>query len=339
MEVLYLILTKETRTPSFKHHWKIKSLSLSHLCFADDLLIFCHGDVNSVKVIKLCLDHFSSLSGLHINDSKSRCFLSNVSPDHAEVIFNILGFQVGRFPAKFLGVPLITSKLSLANCHPLLEMVKSKISSWTNRFLSYDGRLLLIKLVVFAIQSYWSAHFILLASVFKDLKSTMSRFLWKGPSMLKFGAKVVWSKIALPYSEGGLAIKQLEDWNKALILLQLWRVVNPNSQFLWASWVRDNHLNSKHFWVLKTPNDCSWIWRKVLQLRSLAIKYIHFHIGNGESTSLWFDLWLNTNPLVSSSHSSLIINSDLGPNATVSDIIRDSFWHLPSSNHNDFIVF
>lgn len=201
------------------------------------------------------------------------CFLSNVSPTLAEVILNRLGFQVENFPTKFLGVPLITTKLNLANCHPLLEKVKARITSWTNKFLSYAGRLQLIKSVIFAVQLYWSAHFILLAAVLRDLKSTMSRFLWKGPSMLKFGAKVAWRKIALPYSEGSLAIKQLEDWNSALILLQLCRVVDPNSKSLWASWVRENHIKSKHFWGLKIPNDCSWIWRKVL-LRALAIKDI-----------------------------------------------------------------
>lgn len=36
MEVLSIILAKETRSPVVKHHWKTKSLSLSHLCFADD---------------------------------------------------------------------------------------------------------------------------------------------------------------------------------------------------------------------------------------------------------------------------------------------------------------
>lgn len=28
----------------FKFHWKCKKVGLPHLCFADDLLLFCHGD-------------------------------------------------------------------------------------------------------------------------------------------------------------------------------------------------------------------------------------------------------------------------------------------------------
>lgn len=41
----------------------------------------------------------------------------------------------------------------------------------------------------------------------------------------KFGAKVAWNDIALPIAEGGLDHKQIEDWNKALILMHLWHVI------------------------------------------------------------------------------------------------------------------
>ena len=267
------------------------------------------------------------------------CFLSHVPPDTQADILSSLGFQLGSFPAKFLGVPLITSKLSLADCQPLLEKLKSRISSWTNRFLSYAGRLQLIKSVIHSIQAYWSAHFILPASAIIDMNSSMSRFLWKGPSMGKSGAKVAWSKICLPYAEGGLAIKNLEDWNKAQILSHLWQIIYPASSSFWAKWVRVVHLKNKYFWIMPIPLDCSWIWRKVLKLRPIACRYISFTIGNGAHTSLWFDPWLGHSPLASSIQSPLIMNSGLGPAASVSQIIFNSNWVLPASNHNDLIEF
>lgn len=73
--------------------------------------------------------------------------------------------------------------------------------------------------------------------------------------------------------------------------------------------------------------------------RPLAINHIKFRIGNGVDTSLWFDPWMGNGILATSIHSSLVINSGLGPNATVSNIIQNSTWNFPSSNHNDFIVF
>lgn len=55
-----------------------KNLKLTHLCFADDLLVVCHGDVDSIKVIKLALDEFSQVSGLVPNLGKSRVFFGSV---------------------------------------------------------------------------------------------------------------------------------------------------------------------------------------------------------------------------------------------------------------------
>ncbi|XP_071727374.1 uncharacterized protein [Rutidosis leptorrhynchoides] len=71
MEVLNLILVKEIRnSKEFQFHFGCKRLKLSHVGFADDLLVLCHGDLNSVKVVKKALDVFSSVSGLGVIDCK-----------------------------------------------------------------------------------------------------------------------------------------------------------------------------------------------------------------------------------------------------------------------------
>lgn len=45
--------------------------------------------------------------------------------------------------------------------------------------------------------------------------------------MLKYGAKVAWTRVTLPFAEGGLAIKNLEDWNRALILMHFGEWLTP----------------------------------------------------------------------------------------------------------------
>ncbi|GJZ25328.1 RNA-directed DNA polymerase, eukaryota, reverse transcriptase zinc-binding domain protein [Tanacetum coccineum] len=56
----------------------IEDLKLTHLCFADDILLFCHGDSNSAAVFKLALDEFGGMSGLLPNKIKSVVFFGNV---------------------------------------------------------------------------------------------------------------------------------------------------------------------------------------------------------------------------------------------------------------------
>lgn len=85
-------------------------MSLSHLCFAEDLLIFSKGDVGLVYVIEQCISKFGKISGLVPNSGMSQVFLYGVSRVKDQ-IFSILEFPVGELPIRYLAVPLISSRL------------------------------------------------------------------------------------------------------------------------------------------------------------------------------------------------------------------------------------
>jgi len=80
MEVFSRIMENCTREGSgFKFHHRCSRLKLTHLCFADDLLIFSDASLVSTSVIKQALVEFKHLSGLKANPSKSSFFSSGVS--------------------------------------------------------------------------------------------------------------------------------------------------------------------------------------------------------------------------------------------------------------------
>ncbi|GJS56875.1 RNA-directed DNA polymerase, eukaryota, reverse transcriptase zinc-binding domain protein [Tanacetum coccineum] len=57
MEVFNLILKKEIKeSGNFKYHVGCKEMKITHLCFADDLLVLNNGDVQSVLIIIKALD-------------------------------------------------------------------------------------------------------------------------------------------------------------------------------------------------------------------------------------------------------------------------------------------
>lgn len=234
MDVLSAMLNKVQGNDLFKHHSRTKDLKLNHLSFADDLILFSHGSTSSVKLLMTALNEFSILSGLKANLSKSSFFTSKGSRRLDNWITSNYGITKGSFPAKFLGVPLITKKLTKRDCQPLMVRILSRITAWRTHFLSYAGRLQLIKSVLFAIQSYWSAHFILPKGIVNQLQSMFSRFLWNGNLEGK-KAKVAWSSITKPFGEGGLGIKDIIEWNNALIMRHLLKLVNLASNSLWAS--------------------------------------------------------------------------------------------------------
>lgn len=74
-----------------------------------------------------------------------------------------------------------------------------------------------------------------------------------------------------------------------------------------------------------------WVWKKILQLRPVALQFVRYKIGNGNLTNLWLDAWLANSSLATSKSHPLITYSGLGHSAKVSSM-KDS-WNLPNSNH------
>ncbi|KAL0311103.1 UNVERIFIED_CONTAM: hypothetical protein Sangu_2405000 [Sesamum angustifolium] len=134
----------------FRYHWWCRELELFSLCFADDLLLFCQADVDLVRVFKEGLDEFSMISGL-----------------------KVLGFQVGELPLRYLGLPLLHSRLTVRDWKPLLLKVDKLIASWTAIPLSFAGQTQPIKTVLNPLNGYWSATFVLPKGVIKLIEGKL----------------------------------------------------------------------------------------------------------------------------------------------------------------------
>ncbi|XP_052201561.1 uncharacterized protein LOC127807600 [Diospyros lotus] len=135
MQVLQGIVKHHSRASDFQYHWKCEQTKTVMLMFADDLLLFSHGNPSSVNILKSCLERFSSLSGLVANPSKSDCFVSCKDPSLREAIYIASGFWRGSLPMRYLGVPLLSSKLSYGDCQPVIARVIKEIEQLTRNFL------------------------------------------------------------------------------------------------------------------------------------------------------------------------------------------------------------
>ena len=78
MEYLSRTLKGLRDDKQFKYHPKCSKLDVTHLCFADDLLLFARGDLESIKAIQSCFSHFSQDSGLQANLNKSSIYCGGV---------------------------------------------------------------------------------------------------------------------------------------------------------------------------------------------------------------------------------------------------------------------
>lgn len=222
MNILSHKLNEAAQSGRFGFHPRCQESGLTHLCFADDILVFTDGSLNSVQMILQVLDEFKAFSGLSISVEKSCFFSSGLSEVEIDAITETCGIPAGTFPIRYLGLPLNTRKLSIANCEPLLHQIKSKIKSWTSKYLSFAGRQVLISTVIGGITNFWSGAFILPKECISLIDKMCNAFLWKGTLEGKYVARVAWEKVATPRKNGGLGLRNLAIWNRTCIIKLLW---------------------------------------------------------------------------------------------------------------------
>ncbi|XP_021833608.1 uncharacterized protein LOC110773399 [Prunus avium] len=86
---------------------------ISHLFFADDLILFGEASTTQATLMKHCLDDFGNLSGQKVSFEKSTiCVSPNTNADLANAIATISGSPLTACLGKYLGVPLIHSRVT-----------------------------------------------------------------------------------------------------------------------------------------------------------------------------------------------------------------------------------
>ncbi|GJY29200.1 hypothetical protein Tco_0404967 [Tanacetum coccineum] len=124
-------------------------------------------------------------------------------------ILHLMPFEEGTLPIKYLGAPLISSRLVYKDCKILVERVQDRIGNWKNKSLSFAGRLQLIMSVLSSMHLYWASVFILPNRILDDLDQLMRGFLWYDGSMKRGKSKVTWEDVCLPKHEGGLGTRTI----------------------------------------------------------------------------------------------------------------------------------
>ncbi|GAV67837.1 zf-RVT domain-containing protein, partial [Cephalotus follicularis] len=229
-------------------------------------------------------------------------------------------FREGTLPVTYLGLPLITKRLSKTDCAPLVERLTARASSWISTLLSFAGRLQLVKATLVSMQVYWCSAFLLPSSIAKECDRILRKFLWGEQGR----GKVKWTEVCKPMAEGGLGIKDLKTWNRALFLKQIWDIVI--NQSLWARWCHVYLIKQSNFWSLPTIGLHSWSWRQILLLRPVAKEHLIYKCGRGDKFSLWFDPWMHGESVHTLYGHRVIHDSLLGRLALVKEVIREGRW-------------
>lgn len=236
MNVLFRMLDKAATEHKIGYHPNCKNVKLTHLCFADDLLVFSDGTKHSIESIFTVFKEFAIFSGLMVSLDKSTIYMARVSDENINTILAEFPFDSGTLPVRYLGLPLLTKRMTNQDYDPLLEKIRGRISCWIARYLSFVGRLQLIGSVIHSLTNFWISAFRLPKTCLKEIDKLCSAFLWFEPELNAKKGKIAWSDICKPKEEGGLGLKPLVEANKVSCLKLIWRILTARSS-LWVQWV------------------------------------------------------------------------------------------------------
>ena len=142
------------------------------------------------------LQEYQACSGQLINNSKS-CFLtSNKSPaPRRALIARETGYSFKAFPIRYLGCPLFTGRKSSFLFSELEDNIARRIRAWTSKWLSFGGRLVLIKFVLLSMPVYLLSVLAPPKGVIDRLPQLLGNFLWEAVDGKKRRHWMSWSPV------------------------------------------------------------------------------------------------------------------------------------------------
>jgi hypothetical protein len=108
---------------------------LSILQYADDTIIFMSHDAQKAVNMKFLLSTFEQVSGLKINFHKSEIFCFGKAKDHEDFYSQLFGCVIGKYPFRYLGLPMNTRKLNNKDWKIIEDRIEKILSGWKEKML------------------------------------------------------------------------------------------------------------------------------------------------------------------------------------------------------------
>lgn len=159
-ESLSLLLTKVVDC-SLIHGFRVGNspLQIHHLQFVDDTIIFCEATEESAMNLLSLLRWFELSSSLSINYQKSEIFDINLSDRELGIFSNILRCVSSSLPSTYLGLPLCIGSPGFSQWESIIHKFSKRLASWKGKYLSFAGRITLLRAIFSALPVYFLSAF------------------------------------------------------------------------------------------------------------------------------------------------------------------------------------
>ncbi|CAJ2662016.1 unnamed protein product [Trifolium pratense] len=155
-------------------------VSVSHLQFADDTLLLGVKSWANVRALRAVLVLFETMSGLKVNFNKSMLVGVNISDSWLGEAASVLCCKVGKIPFLYLGLQIEGDPRRLSFWDPVLHRIKNRLSGWKSRFLSFGGRLVLLRSVLTSLPVYALSFFKAPSGIISSIESLFIKIFLGG---------------------------------------------------------------------------------------------------------------------------------------------------------------
>jgi hypothetical protein len=204
--------------------------------YADDTILFMEHDLEKAQNLMLILSAFEQLFGLKINFHKSELFCFGEALNEVNAYANLFRCGQGQFPMRYLRIPILYRRLTLAEWKQVEERLQKRLSSWKGKLLSLGGRLVLINSVLSNMVLHMISFFLLPKGV------PGQDFFWQGDNEKKKYRLTKWSVVCCPKDQGGLGIHDLSVKNTTLLGKWLFKLLTEDGT--WQTILKRKYIGS-----------------------------------------------------------------------------------------------
>ncbi|KAL0402672.1 UNVERIFIED_CONTAM: hypothetical protein Slati_4297100 [Sesamum latifolium] len=256
MKFFSRLIKRKTSNSEFNFNSKCEKLKITHLLFADDLILFFRGDLPSIHILMECLREFRNVSGLAVNTTQSSIFRQ------ASKIMSLMEFLQGqslleeRFSSGTLAFPM-EKRLSVTDYSPLVDRIANSSSVFGSK----------------------SSHFQRLSS----RRST-------GSVGISFGTlrehQLLGRKFFIRRKRVDSVSRHIKSWNNALLARVLWKI-HRKADMLWVQWINNVYLRGVSIWDWQPKKGDSPLLQRLADIRNRVVTAF----GSSEATIQHMSGW------------------------------------------------